>query len=265
MDYIHINQNLWDKRAAVHFDSEFYEQTNFLAGKNVLCEIVIPLLEKIPNFPNLSILHLQCHFGMDTLSLARMGAEVTGLDFSEKAIQQANFLCEKTGLKGRFVQANVFDAAKVLEGEQFDMIFTSYGTIGWLHDLNLWAEAWTPLLRKGGYFVFAEFHPALWMFDDDFTKIAYSYFNKETIIEQTTGSYTDRNAPVEAVSHSWNHPLQDVLTPLLKRNLKLLDFQEYDFSPYPCFNNTVKIAENRWQIKGLEDKIPMVYSLILQK
>ncbi|WP_342748456.1 class I SAM-dependent methyltransferase [Chitinophaga niastensis] len=206
-------------------------------------------------------MHLQCHFGQDTLSLARMGADVTGIDLSDTAIQQANDLTKQLQLenKARFICCDLYSLPEHLQGT-FDMVFTSYGTIGWLPDLDKWAHVINHFLKPGGHFIMADFHPAVWMFDDNFKEIKYNYFNTTTIIEETTGSYTDRGADLKSLSYSWNHPLSEIITALTDKGLQLQVFQEFDYSPYNCFNNTIE-KEGRFYIKGMEEKLPMVYAL----
>ncbi|PSL49339.1 methyltransferase family protein [Chitinophaga niastensis] len=190
-----------------------------------------------------------------------MGADVTGIDLSDTAIQQANDLTKQLQLenKARFICCDLYSLPEHLQGT-FDMVFTSYGTIGWLPDLDKWAHVINHFLKPGGHFIMADFHPAVWMFDDNFKEIKYNYFNTTTIIEETTGSYTDRGADLKSLSYSWNHPLSEIITALTDKGLQLQVFQEFDYSPYNCFNNTIE-KEGRFYIKGMEEKLPMVYAL----
>jgi SAM-dependent methyltransferase len=143
----------------------------------------------------------------------------------------------------------------------FDIVFTSYGTIGWLPELNPWAKMISERLKPGGTFYLSEFHPVLWMFDDDFTHIKYAYENREVIITENEGTYTDRNADIKGKEYSWNHSISEVLNALIHAGLKIENFNEHMYSPYPCFRNTVETEKDKWHIKGMEGKIPMVYSL----
>jgi 2-polyprenyl-3-methyl-5-hydroxy-6-metoxy-1,4-benzoquinol methylase len=201
---------------------------------------------------------------MDTLSLARMGATVTGIDLSDKAIDTARELNDQLGLDARFICCNVYDLEAHLD-EQFDIVFTTYGVIGWLPDLQPWARLIARYLKPGGFFYMAEFHPVVWMFDDDFQSIKYYYHNRELIEVDSVGTYTDRNAGIRAKEYSWNHSISEVLNALLRQNLRLEFFNEFSYSPYPCFNNVVQGPDGNWRVHGLEDKIPMVYSLKMEK
>lgn len=259
--YININRQLWNARVASHTESEFYDLPAFKAGKSSLMPIE---LAQIGEVKGKKVLHLQCHFGMDTLSLARMGAQVTGVDFSEKAIEMARQLNDELQLDARFVCCNVYDLSQHLD-EQFDLVFTSYGVVGWLEDLTAWGHLIARFLKPGGVFHLIEFHPVVWMLDDDFQKITYSYFNVEPILEEEPGTYADRTAPIKEKSVSFNHSLSEVINALMANGLRIIGFNEYDYSPYPCFNRVVNIGENRYQIEGIEDKLPMVYSIKAEK
>jgi len=256
-DYFEANRQLWNQRTMAHRDSSFYNREGFLKGERVLTPIE---LGELDDLKGKTLLHLQCHFGMDTLDLARMGAEVTGVDLSDEAIRQAKQLSDEIGTRARFICCNVYDLEAHLD-ETFDRVFTSYGTIGWLPDLDKWAGLIARYLKPGGQFYMAEFHPVLWMFDDDFTRIQYSYENREVIITENQGTYTDRNADIKGKEYSWNHSISEVLNALIRARLKLELFNEHMFSPYSCFRNMTETTTGKWEIKGMEGKLPMVYSL----
>ncbi|HEY9258760.1 class I SAM-dependent methyltransferase [Chitinophaga sp.] len=257
-DYLSTNKELWNKRTAVHVTSDFYDVPGFLSGKTSLKEIELALLGDVMRQ---EILHLQCHFGQDTLSLARMGAKITGIDLSDAAIDEANKLNSQLNLQhnAQFICCDLYSAPAHLNAK-FDRVFTSYGTIGWLPDLDKWAAVVNHFLKPGGDFIMVDFHPVLWMMDDQFTTITYDYFNTETIIEETAGTYTDPGSNIQNKSYSWNHPMSEIITTLTGQGLQLQVFQEFDYSPYNCFNNTVE-KEGRFYIRGMEGKLPMVYAL----
>lgn len=256
-NYLEINRELWNKLTDYHVESDFYKLEQFTNGENVLMPIE---LEQVGDVQGKSLLHLQCHFGLDSLSWARLGAQVTGIDLSDKAIETAQHLAQELEIDARFICCDLYSLPEHLD-EQFDIVFTSYGTISWLPDLERWAEVVARFLKPGGAFHFVEFHPVIWMFDDDFKKIDYSYFNCGPIAEEMEGSYVNRAAPIRSMSIGWNHSIADVLSALLRVGLRIEHFAEYDWSPYNCFNNTVEIDANKWQIEGLEGKLPMVYAL----
>lgn len=261
MDYLKINKQLWNNKVKVHVESDFYDNDNFINGNSSLNPIELELLGDVKGK---SILHLQCHFGQDTISLSRMGAKTVGVDLSDKAIATAKELSKQTNTDTDFICCDVYDLPNHLN-QQFDIIFTSYGTIGWLPDLDKWAKVVSQFLKPGGQFIFVEFHPVVWMFDDDFKTIAYNYFNVEPIVEIEEGTYADKNADIKQQAVSWNHDLSEVLNSLIKNGISIQQFNEYDYSPYNCFNETIEVAPNKYRIKHLGDKIPMVYSLIGEK
>ncbi|MBT8320614.1 MAG: class I SAM-dependent methyltransferase [Eudoraea sp.] len=256
-DYIEQNRKAWNNKVATHLRSDFYDVTGFLKGNSSLQEIELGLLGDLKGK---SVLHLQCHFGLDTLSLARLGAKATGVDLSDKAIEQALELAKETNLPGSFVCCDLYDLPNHLN-EKFDMVFTTYGTIGWLPDLNKWASLISRYLKPGGELLFVEFHPVVWMFDEDFERIAFDYFNTEPIIETETGTYADPDAPLKQELISWNHSLGEVIRSLLDGGLEITFFEEYDYSPYNCFKNTHEEEPGRFRIKQLAHKVPMVYAL----
>ena len=274
-EYFEANKHLWNQRTAVHKDSVFYDLAGFKAGANVLTPIE---LNEIGDVKGRSLLHLQCHFGMDTMSFSRMGAKCTGIDLSDDAIKLAKEINDELKLDAKFICCNVYDLlsenrsvrkAPPLEGfgeaEQFDIVFTSYGTIGWLPDLDRWAKVISEKLKPGGFFYMAEFHPVVWMFDDDFTHIKYYYDNKEIIVMEDQPSYTGDKNEIVGKEYSWNHSISEVLNALINAGLKIEFFNEHTFSPYANFKNSVESEPGKWYIKGMEGKIPMVYSLMARQ
>jgi 2-polyprenyl-3-methyl-5-hydroxy-6-metoxy-1,4-benzoquinol methylase len=259
--FFEANRKLWNQRTMVHKDSSFYDLPSFLNGKSSLNKIE---LEELGDVKDKKVLHLQCHFGMDTLSLARMGAKVTGVDLSDTAISEARKLNEQLNLDAEFICCNVYDLKEHLH-KQFDIVFTSYGVIGWLPDLKKWAEIISHFTKSNGFFYIAEFHPVVWMLDENFERVKYYYHNHELIEIDSEGTYTDRSADVKGKEYSWNHSISEVLNALISHGLQFSFFNEYSYSPYPCFNNILQGPDGNWRVKGLEDKIPMVYSLKANK
>lgn len=260
-DHISVNMKLWDERVGYHLNSGFYDKDGFLNGKISISDLEQELLG---NISGKSILHLQCHFGMDTISLSRMGAIATGVDFSQKAINAAEKLTIETRQNAKFICSDIYDLPSVLD-QKFNIVFTSFGVIGWLPDLNKWAGVIQHFLEPGGKFIIAEFHPVVWMFDNDFKKIEYSYFNERPIRELEEGTYADKNAPFQLESITWNHSLSEVMQSLMQHGIEITDFKEYDYSPYNCFNETIEIEPGKFNIKNLQHKIPMTYSITGQK
>lgn len=259
--YISINKNLWNQRTEWHVKSGFYAMDDFLKGKNSLNG---PELALLGNIQGLSILHLQCHFGQDTISLSRMGADATGVDLSDVAIAHAVKIAADVGADTKFICSDIYDLPQHLT-KQFDIVFTSYGTIGWLPDLDKWANIVHQFLKPGGRFIFAEFHPVMWMFDNMFTKVAYSYFTSEPIVETENGTYADKSAPIQTTSMSWNHGLAEVFNSLQQQGMEPVSFNELDYSPYNCFSNMEEVETGKFMIRGLEHKLPVMYTFCMKK
>lgn len=260
-NYLEINRESWNAKVDLHLKSDFYFVDEFMKGRTSLNSIELELLGDIRNK---KILHLQCHFGQDSISLSRMGAKVTGIDLSDKAIETARDLAQKCGVDTEFICCDVYSLPDFLN-EKYDIIFTSYGTIGWLPDLEKWAHIINYFLKENGKFIMAEFHPAVWMFDDDFTKVTYNYFNEKPIIETYEGTYADQSAEIKQEYVMWNHSLAEVLQSLIKNRMVLQNFQEFDWSPYPCFRHVEEFEKGKWRIPQFGNKIPLVYALQAQK
>lgn len=255
-EYFKQNRMSWDDRVPVHMKSDFYNVRSFINGDNSLTEIEQKYLG---NVFGKRILHMQCHFGLDTLSLSRLGAVCTGIDFSGEAINQARKLNEVCKLNAHFIESNVYQIKDCALG-LFDLVFSSYGTICWLHDLQTWAAIIADSLKPGGEFYFADFHPGLYMFDFNTRQLAYSYFNTgQPYTELEMGSYADTNFPKEMISHFWSHSLDEVIENLLLNGLQLTLFKEFDFSPYNCFPGMKEISKNRFRFGSDDLRIPHVY------
>ncbi len=280
--YFEENKRSWNKRTAVHKDSAFYDLTSFKKGKSSLNKIE---LEELGDVKGKTLLHLQCHFGMDTMSWEREGAIVTGVDLSDEAINLANEIRDEIKLNAKFICSNIYELKENKEAmscyssptgvpgfgnersswEGADIVFTSYGTIGWLPDLDKWASIVAHFLKPGGIFYIADFHPVLWMMDENFEHIKYSYFNTGVITEEISGTYSDRSAPIKSIEHGWNHPFSEIINALIKYNLQILLFNEFTYSPYTCFNNLEQGEDGMWRIKGMDEKMPMMYSIKAMK
>lgn len=255
--YLNINKETWNQKTQVHIESDFYNNEAFLNGECTLKQIELDLLG---NIEGKSILHLQCHFGQDSISLARRGAKVTAIDLSDVAIQRAQEFAEQLNVDVEFICSNIYDLPAILN-KKFDIVFTSYGVISWLPDLDQWAEVISLYMKPKSRFIFVEFHPVVWMFDDNFEKVGYSYFNTGEQVETFEGTYADRNAPLQDETVNWNHSIADSLNGLIKSGIIIKSFNEFDYSPYNVFAHTIEIEKDKYRIKHLEDKIPMVFAI----
>jgi SAM-dependent methyltransferase len=256
-DYLSINKESWNKRTAIHVASDFYDVPSFLAGKNSLNSIELDLLGDLKGK---KVLHLQCHFGQDSISLARLGAKVTAVDFSDAAIEYGKKLTEQTKTDVTFICCDIYELSNHLH-DKFDIVFTSYGTIGWLPDINKWAKVVAQYLKPLGEFIIAEFHPFIWMYDNDLLQIKHRYFNDLPIEETEEGTYTNPEAKIKQDYISWNHGLGEVVSSLINKGLTIKTLQEFDYSPYNCFANTVEFEPGKFQIKQWGNKVPLVYAV----
>lgn len=260
-NYLEINRHSWNHRVETHLNSSFYDLKGFKEGRNSLTEAE---LEFLGDVQGKKILHLQCHFGQETMSLSRLGANSTGVDLSDKAISAARALAVELGLSSKFICTDLYSLPEHLD-EKFDYVYTSFGTIGWLPDIHKWAEVVQHFLKPGGHFVFVDFHPVVWMFDDNFEKIIYSYFQRAAIVEEESGSYADPQAPYTATTVTWNHSMSEVLSALLEAGLQLEKIKEFESSPFNCFRATEEVSPGQFQIQHLKDKLPMMYALRMRK
>lgn len=257
--YFKTNKILWNERVAVHEASKFYNVEGFKAGETSLKGVE---LAEVGEVKGKKLLHLQCHFGMDTLSWARLGAEATGVDFSDNAIELARQLSDELNIPARFVCANIYDLPQHLhEKAAFDIVFTSYGTIGWLPDLDKWAAVVAHFLKPGGIFYIVDFHPVMWMFNGSFTHVSYSYFNEGVIAEQVQGTYADRNALLEHTEYGWNHSLGEIINALLNQGLQLQFLNEFPFSPFNILQDMKQDKDGNWHLRRQNDRIPLLFSI----
>ena len=260
-DYYKINKEAWNARTKIHLYSSFYDLDKFKREVKSVPDLDLSLLGDVRGK---SILHLQCHFGMDTLSLSKMGANIVGVDFSEEAIQTAKSLNEELGLNAQFCCCNIYDVPTVLKGQKFDIVYTSYGVVNWLPDLIQWGQVISQTLKDGGKFVIVEFHPILWMFNEEFSQVRYAYSRKEPyIVEEST--YTDSENDNRQKTVTWNHGLAVVLNGLLNNDLQVQSFGEYDYSPFNLFGNMAAEKNGTFKVAGKNGEIPLLFSVVAVK
>ncbi|MFW9959605.1 MAG: class I SAM-dependent methyltransferase [Candidatus Thorarchaeota archaeon] len=261
-DFLKTNRELWDKLATIHHSSKFYDVEGFLGGKQTLDPVEI---EELPNLAGKRLVHLMCHFGLDTLSLARLGARVTGVDFSSKAIDLARSLAKTTGIESTFVCSDVYDAPKHLDGE-FDVVFTSGGVLTWLPDLERWASVISTLLKPGGFFYIREFHPFASIFDDEEDtelNVKYPYFQgREPLMFESEGSYACGDAKTGLMkAYEWNHPISRIINSLIEEGLRIQYLNEFPFTSYKALPFMVENEKGRWILPSFADSVPLMFSL----
>ncbi|MFT5079276.1 MAG: SAM-dependent methyltransferase [Planctomycetota bacterium] len=251
------NKETWNHKVDAHAKSDFYFLEAFKAGASSLNKYELAALGDVSGK---SLLHLQCHFGQDTLSWSRMGASCTGVDLSDKAIALAQELNSELSQNASFVCCNVLETSKHIS-KTFDIVFTSYGTIGWLPDLKPWAQMISELLKDRGTFYIVEFHPIAWMFDhtSGTPVMKYPYHQEEAIYEEYKGTYADENAAIMSKEYGWNHSLSEVIQSLIDAGLTIDSFHEMDASPYDVFPDLQKNKEGLYELK---DKLyPLLFEI----
>jgi len=260
--YLRTNQELWDGWTGIHRGSSFYDLDAFLSGDSSLKEIEREALGEVDGK---RLLHLQCHFGMDTLSWARLGAEATGVDFSPKAIEAARELAAQAGIEAEFLCADVTQLPAEWSG-RFDIVFTSYGVLPWLPDLDAWAATIARVLRPGGAFHLVEFHPMVGMLDDDGRTLRHPYFHSpEPGRYEVQGSYADPEADFRHEAFEWAHGFEDVLMSLIGAGLSIRELQEYDYSPHGCYPYLEEREPGRWMVRGADQRLPLVFHVLASR
>lgn len=252
--YHEINREGWNRRTDPHYNHPNYRVKEFLAGKKSLHPLE---LEEVGDVRDKSLLHLQCHFGMDTLSWARLGAKVTGIDISDRSIERANELKEKAGLEARFIRTDLFNALDILK-DKFDIVFTSYGVTWWMSDIKRWAEIAAHYVKEGGFFYIAEIHPALGMFDGD-KNVYEPYFNQGREHYLNESDYCDKDLVV-GDEYGWRWTLGDIITALVEAGLRIEFLHEFPFCVYKEWPTMVKDGD-WWYYPDRKNDIPMTYSI----
>ncbi|MFX1313013.1 MAG: class I SAM-dependent methyltransferase [Promethearchaeota archaeon] len=266
--YFKANQKMWDEFAKEHFqiENENYNVKAFLEGKTSLRKFE---LKEMGNVKSKTLLHLQCHFGLDTLSWAREGAIVTGVDFSGEAIRLAKLLANEANLAGKFIQINLYNLPKVLF-KRFDIVYTSIGVLCWLNDLKMWAEIIAHFLKSGGFFYIAERHPVSKMFDHEHQEelqLKYDYFHRsEPTKFVAKGSYASNNSHMDPhKEYEWDHSLSDIINSLIQAGLKIEFFNEYPFHPYKFYAFMEQDSNGYYRLKNQKAEIPLFFTLKASK
>ncbi len=260
-DYFKTNKNTWNEKVKVHAKSEMYHLDDFKKGKTSLMPYELKALGDVNGK---SLLHLQCHFGQDTLSWSRLGAKCTGVDLSDEGIKLAKQLNEELKLDANFMCCNVLDTSDFIK-DTFDVVFTSYGVIGWLPNLRPWGKMIAERLNKGGTFYMVEFHPIVWMFDylEDKPVMKYGYMQEDVIYEEYEGTYANNNSKMISKEYGWNHGLGEVITALTEAGLHIDYLNEHDESPYDVLADLIKNESGMYVTK---DRLyPLIFELKAMK
>ncbi len=258
------NRARWDEAVAIHAASEFYRVDEFLAGESTLLDLD---RESVGPVAGKTLLHLQCHFGLDTLSWAREGASVTGLDFSSVAIEKARELAARAGIEARFVEADLYDAPHRIDGT-FDIVYVNVGALNWLPDIPAWAQVVAGFLRTGGFLYLHEAHPVLNMLDDersDLLAVRYPYFEQEAPLRFDDGvDYASHGASFEhTTTYEWSHSLGEIVTSLINAGLALEYLREHDWTVYQPLPGMVETSAGIWRLPNAS--VPLAFSLRASK
>lgn len=263
-EYRRANQALWDEYTQVNSASKMYDLEGFKAGRNALHALEI---EELGPVQGKSLLHLQCHFGLDTLTWARLGAQVTGIDFSPEGIRLARSLAEELNLPARFINCDLYDLPSHLH-ETFDVVFTSYGALTWLSDIPRWAQIAASYVKPGGTFYIAEFHPAACIFSDEANSwiVQYDYFDPNVLTFPVEGSYADRSAAVQTrTSYEWNYPLGTVVSSLINAGLRVEFLHEFPYSVYQAYPFLIEDENGLYRVPAHMPNIPLLFSIRAKK
>ena len=209
-----------------------------------------------------TLLHLQCHFGLDTMSWARLGAKATGVDFSDAAIDLARSLRDDLKLDTRFIHSNIYDLPDALN-ERFDIVFTSYGVLCWLPDLDGWAAVVARYLKSGGVFYIIDGHPAMNVFEESEAgelRPTYPYFHKEFLWEGGEASYAGSEI-IESPVYEWHHSLGEIVTALIGAGLRIEYLHEFAFSTYRAYPMMEKGSDGLWRFPERNDSFPQLFSI----
>jgi SAM-dependent methyltransferase len=261
-NYMKQNLKHWNEVTPIHEKSKLYDIKGFKRGGNRLSPLE---REEVGDVSGKSLLHLQCHFGLDTMSWARLGAKATGVDFSDKAIDLARLLSQELGIDADFICTDIYDLPKILKGE-FDVVFTSNGVLCWLPDLSRWAKIVARFLKAGGFFYIVESHPVADVFqnerDTKELKARYSYFHSPQPTKWVPeGTYADKDAKVTNPTYEWTHPLSDIVNSLISAGLKIDFLHEFPYLDWDFFSFMEKDKDGWWRFKQGKETIPLMFSL----
>ena len=264
--YFTTNLKRWNELVDINAKSKSYDLEGFKQGKTSLLPIEI---EEVGDVSGKTILHLQCHFGMDTLSWARMGAKVTGVDYSNKAIQLARNLSKELNIPATFIESNIYNIPNVLN-KKFNIVFTSYGVLCWLPDLHKWAEIISNFLKQGGIFYIIEGHPFGNLINEHYRerfKIGYNYFNQNKPMrfeDDTSYAFTDKKIQ-NKVTYEWFHPISDIINSLIIYGLEIEFLHEFPFGFFQIHPDMQQRDDGYWEFQTFEFSIPMLFSLRAKK
>jgi 2-polyprenyl-3-methyl-5-hydroxy-6-metoxy-1,4-benzoquinol methylase len=255
--YFEVNKTTWNEKVRIHANSNMYYLEAFKKGKSSLMSYE---QKALGNVKEKSLLHLQCHFGQDTLSWSRLGAKCVGVDLSYTGINLAKELCEELKVDANFFCCNVLDTSELVKDE-FDIVYTSYGVIGWLPELKPWGKMIAEKLKPGGVFYMVEFHPIVWMFDylEQKPIMKYGYMQDEVIYEEYNGTYANQDSKMISKEYGWNHGLSEVVNALTEAGLHIDYLNEHNESPYDVLPDLIKTDSGMYKAK--DQLYPLIFEI----
>lgn len=257
------NRRNWDERVAIHMASRFYDVERWLETRPGPRQRET---EALGDASGLDLVHLQCHFGLDTLAWAEAGARVTGLDFSPEAVGAARDLAVRAALEDRstFVCANVYDAAATLAPRTFDIVYVSLGALVWLPSVGRWADQVATLARRGGRLYLHDIHPVAWSLAYESPTFVHTYFEEpEPYVDDSEETYTDADKPLRnTLTYEWNHGIGEVVTALINRGMRIDRLEEHDWTVDPQFPWLVETAPGHWTTAPGSPRLPLSYTLV---
>jgi SAM-dependent methyltransferase len=259
--WLERNRAAWDERVPIHVDSAFYDTPSFIAGRSSLRDFEADELGPVAGK---TLCHLQCHFGQDTLSWARLGARVAGLDFSREAIGAARALAADIGVEDRaeFVVSDVHDAVAAFGGRRFDIVYTGLGALVWLPDLDRWAQIVADLLVPGGVLYLVELHPLADTLDEDLRVVLDYFTHPGGDTGDASGTYVDWDAPtVHNTTQEWTHPVSSVITALIGAGLRIDLFRERDYTIFERWGFLERHDDFTWRVPDDLPRLPLIYSV----
>lgn len=260
--YAALNKKWWNDATSVHAKSKLYNLESFKKGKTSLQETEIG---EVGDVEGKSLLHLLCHFGMDSLSWAREGANVTGVDFSNKSIKLARKLSKEIETPAKFICSDIYNLPNVLDGK-FDIVFASYGVLLWLSNIKKFAKIINHFLSPGGFFYIIELHPFTNILSYDFV-LSYKYFHHGPFVDNSSGTYTDwDNGKIKGKTYEWCYTMSDIINSLIREGLKIEFLHEFPFTMYDQFPGFMEKNEmGQYILKNKKIQIPLLFSLKAKK
>jgi len=260
IDWRALNRANWDDRVPVHLASSFYDLPGFRAGASTLQPFEVA---EVGPVAGRRLVHLQCHIGLDTLSWARRGALVSGLDFSAPAIDAARSLAASLGLPAEFVVSDVYDAVAAFGGRRFDIVYTGIGALVWLPDIPAWARVVAGLLAPGGFVYLVEGHPFVQILESGASGlfVARDYFDASPWVEDYPYTYTDGPALAHTRQVEFQHGLGEIVTSLVEAGLRIEFLHEHDFEAFARFESLQRQGDGTYRIPPGQPRVPIMFSL----